>query len=94
MMLNLERYLSGEDIFELNIFENTNILMLKEQYKLEGSDAFKIFFECDNDILLCIANSYKFDNRFKQYINKFSNKDLSDFIYQAIKIYCNKNQSV
>lgn len=154
MMLNLERYLSGEDIFDLDIFENTNVVPLKEQYWREGKFAygqtqkykeyeknvsqltseekdslftsfdermrelFKLFavhikespssagvqsivkqwvnsfqglFVCDNELLKCIANTYRFDNRFKKYINQFSDKDLSGFIYNAIMFYCDSN---
>ncbi|ODU55733.1 MAG: MerR family transcriptional regulator [Clostridium sp. SCN 57-10] len=151
MMSNLERYLSGEDMFDLDIFQNTTVLPLKEQYKREGkfaygetqkykeyeknidqltteekdrllasfdermkelfklfavhikespasarvqlivkqwADSFKGFFVCDNQILKCIAKAYKFDNRFRKYINQFSDEDLSDFIYKAIIFYC------
>lgn len=148
---NLERYLSGEDMFDLDLFENTNVLPLKEQYRREGkfaygetqkykeyennmsqltieekdrlftsfdermkelfklfavhikespasagvqsivkqwADNFQDFFVCDNEILKCIANTYKFDRRFKNYINQYSDEDLSDFIYRAICSYC------
>jgi DNA-binding transcriptional MerR regulator len=151
MMSNLKRYLSGEDMFDLDIFENTNVLPLKEQYKREGKfaygetrkyqeyeeniskltdeeraslftsfdehmkelfmlfaknikeppysagvqsivkqwvDSFQGLFVCDNEILKCIASTYKFDSRFKKYINQFSDEDLSDFIYKAIIFYC------
>lgn len=151
MMSNLERYLSGEDMLDLDIFENTNVLSLKEQYQREGkfvygetrkyqeyeknlsrltseekdrlftsfdermkelfklfaghikesptlaevqsivkqwADSFQGFFVCDNEILKCIASTYKFDNRFKKYINQFSDGDLSDFIYSAVIFYC------
>ena len=151
MMSNLERYLSGEDIFDLDVFEDTSILPIKEQYEREGkfaygetqkykeyeeniaqltteekdslfasfdermkelfklfathvkesptsgivqsivkqwADSFKSFFVCDNEILKCIAKTYKFDNRFKKYINQFCDEDLSDFIYKAITFYC------
>ena len=151
MMSNLERYLSGEDMFDLDIFENTNVLPLKEQYRREGkfaygetqkykeyeknmfkltseekdrlfisfdkrmkelfqlfaahikesptsarvqsivkqwADSFQGLFVCDNEMLKCIANTYKFDSRFKKYINQFSDEDLSDFIYRAICFYC------
>jgi DNA-binding transcriptional MerR regulator len=150
-MSNLERYLSGEDISNLDIFDDSNVLPLKEQYKREAkfaygesekykeyeknisqltneeknllftefdvrmkelfklfarhmkesptssnvqsivkqwADSFQDIFVCDNEILKCIANSYKFDNRFKKYINQFSDEDLSDFIYNAIIFYC------
>jgi len=39
---------------------------------------------CDSEMLTCIANTYKFDNRFKNYINQFSNDDLTEFLYNAI----------
>lgn len=153
IMLNLERYLSGEDIFDLDIFEDTSVLPIKEQYKREAifaygeteefkeyernisrltneekdklftafdedmkelfklfaenmkespasdnvqfivkqwADSFQAFFSCDNEILKCIANTYKFDNRFRKYINQFSNEDLSDFVYRAIIFYCDR----
>lgn len=154
LLINLEQYLSGEDIFSLSIFENTDVLPIREQYSREAkyhygdtekykeyerniaqltqdekeevfnkfasdmkrmfklfagqikespsSDkvqtlvyewecCFQNFFVCDKEILKHIANSYKFDNRFRNYINQFSDDaddDLSDFIYQAIIQYC------
>ncbi|WP_243428079.1 TipAS antibiotic-recognition domain-containing protein [Clostridium rhizosphaerae] len=47
---------------------------------------------CDKELLECIANNYKFDNRFKNYFNKFSNEDFSDFVYQEIMYYCQNMQ--
>ena len=151
LLINLEQYLSGRDIFDLIIFDNTDVLPIREQYSREAnylygetekykeyerniaqltqdkkeeafnkfesdmkrmfklfagqvkespsSDkvqtlvyewecCFQKFFVCDKEILKCIANAYKFDNRFRNYINQFSNDDLSDFIYQAIIQYC------
>lgn len=35
-------------------------------------------------MLTCIANTYTFDNRFKNYINQFSDGDLAEFLYNAI----------
>lgn len=153
MMSNLKRYLSGEVISDLDIFEDTSVLPIKEQYKREAkfaygetekfkeyernisrltseekdklftafdeemkelfklfaenmkespasdnvqfivkqwADSFQAFFSCDNEILKCIANTYKFDNRFRKYINQFSNEDLSDFVYRAIIFYCDR----
>lgn len=149
----LEDYLSGEELFNLNIFNNSTVLPLQEQYDREAKilygetekykdyerkiekltndekanlyyefekDMEKVFKElathinespsanevqkliavwkthlekymvCDTDILECIANTYKSDNRFKKYINQFSDKDLSNFLYQAIMCYCQK----
>lgn len=151
MMSNLKRYLSGTDMFDLDIFENTNVLPLREQYRREGkfaygetlkykeyeknisqltneekdrlftsfdermkelfklfsehikespasagvqsivkqwADSFQDLFICDSEIMKCIANTYKFDSRFKKYINQFSDEDLSDFIYRAIIFHC------
>lgn len=149
----LEGYLSGEELFNLNIFNNSTITPLQEQYNREAKILYgetekykeyekklekltdderaglyyeseknmeKIFKEiakyineppsskevqkliekwkaqlekymvCDADILECIANTYKSDNRFKKYINQFSRQDLSNFLHQAIMYYCQK----
>lgn len=146
----VEDYISGKDIFNLNIFKNSTVLPLQEQYNREAkivygdtekyreyeknleklSDAEKEVFKdefaqnmenifkklasrinevpssneiqelieewksyleksmvCDREILECIAHTYKSDNRFKKYINQFSDKDLSSFIYEAIMHY-------
>ncbi|PHE52964.1 MerR family transcriptional regulator [Bacillus pseudomycoides] len=45
---------------------------------------------CDSEMLICIANTYKFDNRFKNYINQFSNEDLAEFLYNDIIHYTNR----
>lgn len=155
MMSNLERYLSGENILALDIFEDASVLPLKEQHKREAklvygetekykeyeenmsrwteaekekifeafgeemdkifmlfgehikkspgsnevqaivkqwADSFQDFFECDREILKCIAHTYTYDSRFKKYINQFSDEDLSDFIYRAILNYCSDEQ--
>lgn len=42
------------------------------------------FTTCDSELLACIANTYKFDARFKNYFNQYSNEDLADFLYNAI----------
>ncbi len=151
MMSNLERFVSGEAIFDLEIPEDKSVLPLKEQYKREAKvtygetkkykeyeqnmsrltgeekdilfatfeegmkktfilldrhikespdsdkvqsiikrwvEHFHEFFVCDNEILKCIANTYRFDSRFKKYINQFSSEDLSDFVYRAVMFYC------
>lgn len=153
IIIALEDYVSGKDIFNLNIFNNSPILPLEEQYNREAKiiygetkkykeyeknleklsdnekanlsyefennmekvfkkiakqihnspssdDVQKLIVEwksyleqymtCDKEILKCIANTYKSDSRFKNYINQFSDKDLSDFVYQAIMCYCQK----
>ena len=41
---------------------------------------------CDSEMLTCIANTYKFDNRFKNYINQFSNEDLAEFYMTLLYI--------
>ncbi|OZB92226.1 MerR family transcriptional regulator [Paenibacillus sp. XY044] len=42
------------------------------------------FMTCDEELLACIANTYKFDSRFKNYFNQYGNEDLADFLYRAI----------
>lgn len=150
---NLSRYLSGENLVVLELFQNSKIIPFKDQYEREGKliygetlkykeyeaslsrlsieekeqyfasfdsrmkalfklfaghvdespysevvqsivrqwvDVFQGVFECDSEILACMAQNYKYDNRFKTYINQFSNIDLSDFIYKAIMFYCDE----
>lgn len=156
MMSNLERYLLGTEMFDLDIFDDTKVYPLKEQYNIEAKvaygqtekykeyernlsqlsdeekdiffakfdenmkEVFRLFashiqdspvsdtvqsvvklwaecfqnvFTCDNEILRCIANTYKYDNRFKTYINQYSDEDLSDFIYRAIVYFCEKEEN-
>jgi len=156
MMSNLGRYLSGENMFNLDLFEGTDVLPLKEQYDREARfaygeskkykeyeenmaqltdgekerllsafdekmratfklfashmneppisdavqsvvkqwvDSFQGFFDCDSEILRCIANTYKFDNRFKNHINQFGDGDLSDFMHSAITFYCDNGSN-
>lgn len=47
---------------------------------------------CDAEMLTCIANTYKFDNQFKSYINQFSNDDLAEFLYNAIMHHINRKR--
>jgi hypothetical protein len=61
------------------------INLLKPSHKAK-----KGYRVCDKDILECIANTYKSDNRFKKYINQFSDKDLSDFLYESIMCHLQK----
>jgi DNA-binding transcriptional MerR regulator len=42
------------------------------------------FMPCDTELLACIADTYKFDARFKNYFNQYGNEDLADFLYSAI----------
>ncbi|GIO99551.1 transcriptional regulator [Paenibacillus lautus] len=148
----LDEYVSGKDIYNLRIFNDSSILPLQEQYaheakfiygeteeyqefegklnKLSPGEKANLFSEfeqnmenvfkkmascmhrppssdevqqlisewksymeesivCDADMLTCIANTYKFDNRFKSYINQFSDEDLAEFLYDAIMHHTN-----
>lgn len=42
------------------------------------------FMTCDEELLACIAHTYKFDARFKSYFNQYGNEGLADFLYSAI----------
>lgn len=151
----LDEYISGKDIYNLSIFNNSSILPLQEQYaheakfiygetekykefegklnKLSPNEKVNLFSEfeqnmervfrkiascinqspssdevqqlitewksyleqsivCDSEMLTCIANTYKFDNRFKNYINQFSNEDLAEFLYDAIIFHINRKK--
>ncbi|MEG0772006.1 MerR family transcriptional regulator [Clostridium sp.] len=150
---SVKDYISGKELFNLNIFSNSTVLPLQEQYDREakivygetekykeferkieklsqdektdlydefGNNMDKIFKKlavhindspsssgvqalilewksqlekyivCDTEILECIADNYKSDNRFISYFNQFSDKDLSNFLYEAIMYYCKK----
>lgn len=151
----VDEYVLGKDIYNLNIFNNSSLLPLQEQYAHEAkfiygeTEKYKEFEEklknlspnekenlfhefeqkmervfrkiasyinqsptsdevqqlivewknyleqsivCDSEMLTCIANTYKFDNRFKNYINQFSNEDLAEFLYNSIMHYINKQK--
>lgn len=143
IMVALEEYVSGNDISQLQIFNSSSVLPLKEQYANEArfiygeTETYKEFNEtldklslddkeerfqsmeeifkqiascvdqdpssdevqrlieewkrnlmqfmtCDEELLACIANTYKFDLRFKNYFNQYGNEDVADFLYSAI----------
>lgn len=42
------------------------------------------FMPCDKELLACIADTYKFDVRFNNYFNQYSNEDFADFLHSAI----------
>jgi DNA-binding transcriptional MerR regulator len=51
---------------------------------------------CTDDFLLCISSTYATDNRFKQYINQFtdSDGDLSLYIYQMVQKYISEKRDI
>ncbi|WP_059053890.1 MerR family transcriptional regulator [Paenibacillus senegalimassiliensis] len=150
IMLALEDYVSGKDIYNLGVFNHSSVLPLQEQYAREASlvyaetEAYKSFQEklnqvpasekeklfaefeqgmenvfrklaacvdqspeslqvqklivewrnyvgkfmtLDAELLGCLADTYKYDGRFKNYINQYSNQDLADFISSAIRYH-------
>lgn len=150
-LTNLEEFIAGKDIYNLDVFQDGDILPLKEQYHMEAKyvygntekfqemeknmqhipdeekaaifesfdqnmqDVFKQFanlskespasenvqqvvqewkssleqfMTCDNEILHCIAYTYKKDKAFQAYINQFGDDTLNEFVYQAIMQYC------
>lgn len=147
----LDDYVLGKEIFNLDIFNNSPIFPLQEQYNREAKIVYgetekykeyektieklsdkekenlsyefannmeKVFkklakqihispssdqvqkliaewksyieqnMTCDTEILICIANTYKSDKRWRKYFNQFSDEDLIEFVYQAIMYYC------
>ena len=48
------------------------------------------FYTCSNDILYSLGLMYINDERFKNNIDNYSGNGTSEFVYQAIKVYCNK----
>lgn len=82
MMSNLERYLSGEDMFDLDLYEHTNTLPLKEQYRREGKFAYgetKKYKEYEKNISrLSIEERDRlftsFDERMKELFRLFADR--------------------
>lgn len=50
----------------------------------EWKTIFMQLMSCDAELLACIAHTYKFDARFKNYFNQYGNEDVADFLYDAI----------
>lgn len=84
-----ERFQSMEEIFKRIAScvdqdpSSDEVQLLIEEWKKNLMQ----FMTCDAELLACIANTYKFDARFKNYFNQYCNeedKDLADFLYRAI----------
>jgi len=149
IMAALDEYVSGKDISQLQLFNSSSALPLKQQYdnearfiygetetykefnetlenlspaekegrfqSMEGifkqiascgdedpsSDEVQLlieewkqnlrqFMSCDEELLACIANTYKFDVRFRNYFNQYGNEELADFLYSAIMYNINR----
>ncbi|MBD2866821.1 MerR family transcriptional regulator [Paenibacillus oceani] len=153
IMTALDEYVSGKDVYSLQLFNHSSVLSLKEQYaneakfvygetegyiefegKLKGlssgekaelfsefeqtmkgifqkiasyiyqspfsdevqqlvvewKNCLEQFMTCDSELLACIANTYKCDARFKNYINQYSNEDMAEFLSSAIMYHINQ----
>ncbi|GIO30168.1 transcriptional regulator [Paenibacillus albilobatus] len=55
-----------------------------QQFIEEWKQILMQFMPCDEELLACIANTYKSDARFKSYFNQYGTEDLADFLYRAI----------
>jgi DNA-binding transcriptional MerR regulator len=84
----LEDYVSGKEIINLNIFNNSPSSDEVQKLIVEWKSYLEQNMTCDAEILECIANTYKSDNRWKNYFRQFCDDDLTEFVYQAIMFYC------
>lgn len=81
-----ERYRSMEEIFKQVAVcadqdpTSDKVQRLIEEWKKNLSQ----FMTCDAELLACIADTYKSDERFKNYFGQYGNEDLADFLYSAI----------
>ncbi|WP_020620794.1 MerR family transcriptional regulator [Paenibacillus daejeonensis] len=48
------------------------------------------FMSCDDELLACIATTYKSDGRFSSYLAQYGREDFADFLYEAIMKYLNR----
>ncbi|MFD2114270.1 MerR family transcriptional regulator [Paenibacillus yanchengensis] len=150
MITSLQEYIAGTDIYNLQIFKESSVLPLQQQYAQEASYLYsetesyqqftsninkltaeqratyfaefeqsmesifrkianamnqapdseevqqlivewksylKQFMVCDAELLVCIAKTYKYDTRFKNYINQYSEEDVVEFIYTVVMHY-------
>lgn len=55
-----------------------------QQLIIEWKSCLEQSIVCDSEMLTCIANTYTRDNRYKNYINQFSDDDLAEYLYTAI----------
>lgn len=87
-----ERFHSMEEIFKQMAScagqepSSDEVQQLIEEWK----EILMQFMTCDAELLACIANTYKFDARFKNYFNQYGNEDLTDFLYSAILYNINR----
>lgn len=51
------------------------------------------FTTCDEELLACIAHTFKFDARFQNYFNQYGKEDFPDFLYRAIKHNLNRHMN-
>lgn len=63
-----------------------------QQLVVEWKKLMEQFMTCDAELLACLANTYKYDTRFKGYINQYSQGDLAEFLYLAIMHYIKQHQ--
>lgn len=47
------------------------------------------YYDCSDEILMCLGEMYVNDERFNNYFNQISD-NLAEFVYKAIKIYCSE----
>lgn len=81
-----ERFADMEQLFkQIASFINQSPTSDEVQRLIEEwKKIIKQFTACDDELLECIAHSYKFDARFQSYFNQYGNDDFVDFLYRAI----------
>ena len=48
------------------------------------------FMSCDDELLACIATTYKSDGRFSSYFAQYGREDFADFLYEAMMHHLNR----
>lgn len=89
------RYQSMEDIFKqmASYIDQDPSSEEVQRFIEEWKQNLMQFMTCDAELLACIAHTYKFDARFKNYFNQYGNEDLADFLYSAIMHNINREAS-
>lgn len=65
-----------------------------QRYIEDWKRVLKQFMTCDDELLACMAGTYKFDARFKNYFDRFGHEEFADFLYDAIMHNLNRTVHV
>lgn len=86
-----ERYSEMEEIYKqlASCIDQDPTSEKVQRFIEDWKRVLKQFMTCDDELLACMASTYKFDARFKNYFDQFGHEDFADFLYDAIMFNLN-----